>query len=178
MQYYLNVFRWMPIWLWIKPWKQWDKGKPFVSNKLYSTKSKPPQIHQTNWIVRTKVELKQTSRNPNVRNSEFKSCSLCGKVTKAVTSTQQKMLCVTNSRVSSQCFSKRSAIQHSVDFSSLNSTPSNDETITFLDNVQTGSDKVWNITVQLNQQQVWMMVSHLSYNICERKWFNNYMHTL
>ena len=47
--------------------------------------------------------------------------------------------CQKKGHFSSQCIFKRPATQHSVDISSLHSTPSNDETIIFLDDVLTGS---------------------------------------
>ena len=55
---------------------------------------------------------------------------------------------------SSYCFSKRTATQHSVNVNPSDSTHSSEETTTFLDVVQTGSDTVWNATIQVNQQHV------------------------
>ena len=71
-------------------------------------------------------------------------------------------------------FSKKAATQHSVDTSSLNSTHSGEDTTTFLDVVQTGSDTVWNATIQLNQQQVTLKldtgaeVTAISHTVYER----------
>ena len=55
-----------------------------VLHKVEASSDTPDKLDS----VRTKVKLKQTSRNPTVRNSEFKACSWCGKVTIAVTSAQ------------------------------------------------------------------------------------------
>ena len=65
-----------------------------VLHKAEASSERPDKLDS----VRTKAKLLQTSRNPTDRKSESKSCSRRGKVTTAVTSTQQKMLCVTNAR--------------------------------------------------------------------------------
>ena len=103
--------------------------------------------------VKTKVKSKQCNRKP-----EAKPCGRCGKghygrdKCPAKDATCHK--CQKRGHFSSQCFSKRTATQHSVDTTdSLDATHSSTDT-TFLDVVQTGNNTVWTATIQLNQQQI------------------------
>ena len=100
------------------------------------------------------LKQNQSHRKP-ISKSDSKSCGRCGRgdhsrdKCPARDATYHK--CQKKGHFSSQCFSTRTATQHSVDTSS---THSGEDTTTFLDVVQTGSDTVWNATIQLNQQQV------------------------
>ena len=106
--------------------------------------------------VKTKPKFKQPFRRTGKVDS--KPCGRCGRgchgrdKCPAKDATCHK--CQKKGHFSSQCFSKRTATQHSVEVNPSDSTHSSEETTTFLDVVQTGSDTVWNATIQLNQQHV------------------------
>ena len=121
-----------------------------VLSKVEASTDTPDKLDS----VKAKAKFKQPHRKP----TDSKPCGRCGRgyhsrdKCPAKDATCHK--CQKRGHFSSQCFSKKAATQHSVDTSSLNSTHSVEDTTTFLDVVQTGSDTVWNATIQLNQQRV------------------------
>ena len=124
---------------------------------MCSTKLKHPDTPDKLDSVGTKMKFKHPPRK-STSKAEFKSCSRCGKAYHNRDKCPAKDVachkCQKKCHFSSQCFSKIPAAQHSVDISSLNATHSSDETIIFLDTIQTGSDTAWNITAQVSQHQV------------------------
>ena len=132
----------------MKTVRQWEavREQQTVLSKAEASTDAPDKLDS----VKAKAKFKRHHRKP----TDSKSCGRCGRgyhsrdKCPAKDATCHK--CQKKGHFSSQCFSKKAATQHSVDTSSLNSTHSGEDTTTFLDVVQTGSDTVWNATIQLN----------------------------
>ena len=97
--------------------------------------------------VKTKVKSKQLNRKVTVTKPDVKSCGWCGKSYHSRDKCPAKDVichkCQKRGHFSSQCFSKRTVSQHSVDTTdSLDATHSSDDTITSLDVVQTGNNSL------------------------------------
>ena len=104
------------------------------------------------------VKTKAKGRQQYKKKSDSKPCGQCGKSYHSRDKCPAKdATCYKRQKkghFSSQCFSKQTATQHNINADSLDASHTSDETITFLDVVQTENNTVWNAAIQLNHQEV------------------------